>query len=195
MVLLTVGIIGHRPNRLPPGADKAIAAALSDVLGVLASCAGASRQELDIRVATSLAEGADRLGAWSCLARSAKLVVILPFPAAEFEKDFTSTASLEEFRSLLAAASWLVELPWDAHSTAVRADAYRQASVLLLDTIDVLVAVWDGLPARGQGGTAETIADACSRNIPVIVVDAKGVAPLRLIRSGCDRIPLKNTVG
>jgi hypothetical protein len=40
----------------------------------------------------------------------------------------------------------------------------------MLTIIDRLVAVWDGLPARGVGGTAEVVADARELGLPVEVV-------------------------
>jgi hypothetical protein len=40
----------------------------------------------------------------------------------------------------------------------------------MLDLADELVAVWDGLPARGHGGTADVVAVALDRGIPVTVI-------------------------
>jgi hypothetical protein len=44
------------------------------------------------------------------------------------------------------------------------------ASERMLDLADQLVAVWDGLPARGYGGTADVVAAARRRGMPVVVV-------------------------
>ena len=40
----------------------------------------------------------------------------------------------------------------------------------MLATADRLLAVWNGQPARGPGGTADVAAYAGSRHIPVTVV-------------------------
>lgn len=47
---------------------------------------------------------------------------------------------------------------------------YRQLTNEIVDACDVLVAVWDGRPARGPGGTAEVVGLARSIGKPVIVV-------------------------
>ena len=44
------------------------------------------------------------------------------------------------------------------------------ASVRMLDDADVLFAVWDGQPARGYGGTADVVAEARRRKVPVRVI-------------------------
>ncbi len=40
----------------------------------------------------------------------------------------------------------------------------------MLDRADELWAVWDGEPARGPGGTADVVAHARGRGVPVRVV-------------------------
>jgi len=47
---------------------------------------------------------------------------------------------------------------------------YRQLGNDIVNACDVLVAVWDGQPARGPGGTAEVVGLARSLGKPVIVV-------------------------
>jgi hypothetical protein len=44
------------------------------------------------------------------------------------------------------------------------------ASMLMIDTADELIAVWDGQPARGYGGTADVVAYARRRGKPVHVI-------------------------
>jgi len=48
------------------------------------------------------------------------------------------------------------------------------ASQAMLDQADKLYAVWDGNPARGYGGTADVVAEAESRSIPVTVIWPEG---------------------
>ncbi|EDY51731.1 hypothetical protein [Streptomyces clavuligerus] len=53
----------------------------------------------------------------------------------------------------------------------------RQAgNELLVDRCDELVAVWDGLPARGFGGTADAVAYARRTNTPVTVLWPEGAS-------------------
>jgi hypothetical protein len=55
-------------------------------------------------------------------------------------------------------------------------DAYLAASEAVLVTVDRLVAVWDGKPADGHGGTGDVVAAAHDRNLPVTVVWPEGAA-------------------
>jgi hypothetical protein len=54
----------------------------------------------------------------------------------------------------------------------------------MLDRIDVLLALWDGKPARGRGGTAEIVRRAHDLGLPVVWIST--VAPFKIHRS--DRI-------
>ena len=44
------------------------------------------------------------------------------------------------------------------------------ASKLMVDEADELYAVWDGKPARGYGGTADVVACARDKHLPVRVI-------------------------
>lgn len=55
-------------------------------------------------------------------------------------------------------------------------DAYMAASEDVLSSVDEMVAVWDGTPAGGHGGTADVVAAAKVRGIPVTVVWPIGAA-------------------
>jgi hypothetical protein len=48
------------------------------------------------------------------------------------------------------------------------------ASQAMLDRADQLYAVWDGKPARGYGGTADVVAEAESRGVPVTIIWPEG---------------------
>jgi hypothetical protein len=55
-------------------------------------------------------------------------------------------------------------------------DAYAAANEALLADVDTLVAVWDGAPPDGKGGTGDTVEVARERGIPVTVVWPDGAA-------------------
>ena len=42
----------------------------------------------------------------------------------------------------------------------------------VLEQSDVLIAVWDGAPARGRGGTAAMVVEAWRRRVPVLHLSA-----------------------
>jgi len=50
------------------------------------------------------------------------------------------------------------------------------ASEHVLSNVDVLIAVWDGEPSGGYGGTADVVTAARARSIPVTVIRPEGAA-------------------
>ena len=117
---------------------------------------------------TSLAEGADRLVADAVLLGdpAARLVVVLPLPADDYRTDFADAASVAEFDRFLERAD-------EVHVTGPvddRIAAYERAGELIAEATEVLVAVWDGAPARGPGGTAEVVAYARDLGRAVTVI-------------------------
>jgi hypothetical protein len=116
-------------------------------------------------VISPLAEGADRLVVEIVLRQpGAHLEAILPLPIDDYRVDFTTPASRREFDGLLALARRTTILP----PMASRDAAYAQAGRQVVARCDVLIALWDGLPARGLGGTAETVAWARAQGVPLV---------------------------
>ena len=120
-------------------------------------------------VYSALAEGADRLivqRAFDLL--GARLVAVLPMQQTDYLADFVLSDSLNEFKELLALAAKVIELP----PTLTRDIAYEAAGRYILAHVDLLVAVWDGKPARGQGGTGQIVTEARKSHIPVVWIRA-----------------------
>ncbi|MBE3011701.1 hypothetical protein IL992_21210 [Microbispora sp. NEAU-D428] len=107
-----------------------------------------------------LALGADQIFAAAVLDLGGVLEAVVP--AREYGEG--------AFRALLAGASEIRRLPFERASP----EAYAAANDLLIETADLLVAVWDGLPARGSGGTAEAVTAAARRRVPVRVIWPSG---------------------
>lgn len=139
-------------------------------------------------VITSLAEGADRVVAREVLRTcDAEIEAVLPFPAGVYRDDFRTEDSRREFDELcaLATADRGVRVAGtkghDAESGAAeRGPAYLRAGHAVVDRCDILVAIWDGQPARGVGGTANVIAYARQRNRPLVLVAHDGLSPARI---------------
>lgn len=165
---LMIGITGHRPNRLT--APDAVAADMAKLLDGIGGAA--RRQDLSVEFVSALAEGADRIAANAALARHWVLHVVLPFALEEYEKDFPG--SLAEFSRLIERAADVTMLPGAADR---RSEAYEAASLWMLDRAAIVIAVWDGGPSAGRGGTSETVAAALARKKPVVWVDAGGRKP------------------
>jgi len=153
---IIIGALGHRSIEHP----DIITRAVDQVLSTFKDVFGCTR----ITVLSSLAEGADRLIAQRCLVLpDSKLIVSLPMPVNEYSQDFLTPASNQEFLDLLDKADEVVVLS----TSRDRLVAYQKAGEYLVRSSTVLLAIWDGLPARGAGGTADTVELARKRNLPL----------------------------
>jgi hypothetical protein len=163
---LRIGVTGHRilaeRERVAAGVEAAISRTEAAFPGRL------------LVVVSALAEGADRLVAEAAMARpGSRLRAILPLPRSDYLEDFASPESRDEFLRLLARADEAVELP----ARASREAAYAAANALMLDGIDVLIAVWDGRVAQGRAGTSEVVARARAQGLPIAWVHAGNRKP------------------
>ncbi|HEX3970699.1 MAG TPA: hypothetical protein VHX19_05225 [Stellaceae bacterium] len=118
-----------------------------------------------LRLVSPLAEGADRLVARAALDEGYALVVPMPFAQAEYEKDFAGGESVGEFRDLLARATSRLEL--DGGRGEDEAASYEAVGRLVVRNCDLLIALWDGRPGKGRGGTAETVRFAANGGPPI----------------------------
>jgi hypothetical protein len=147
-----IAISGHRglPRLTARLVDEAIRAALAqhapDVTGV--SC---------------LADGADQIFALAVTDLGGALEVVIP--AAEYREGLPAD-SHARYDDLFAQAATVRRLSF----TESTSESYMAASKLMVDAADELYAVWDGKPARGYGGTADVVAYARERGLPVRVI-------------------------
>ena len=151
--MTVVGITGHRV--LPPRTERLVDAALRDVV--------AQHADDDLVGVSALAEGADSLFADAVLDAGGSLVVVVP---ARGYRSALPAAHRPVFDALLARATRVIALD---HEDATD-EAYMDGGLRVLDEVDVLVAVWDGQPARGLGGTAQVVDAAVERHLPVTVI-------------------------
>jgi len=155
-----VGFTGHRQIQDPALIARAIGQALDHLI---------REAEGEWVVLSSVAEGGDQLFVEQALARHLSWHALLPLPANEFSKDF-EPEQWAHVESLLARAEHLHV--GDENETAPRVDAYLDCGLETVNGSDLLVAVWDGEPARGKGGTAEVVEYARSIGRPLIIIDA-----------------------
>lgn len=111
---------------------------------------------------SSLATGADQIFAELVLARGGELRVVLPF--ATYEETFTAEADLESYRSLLRRAAAVEVLTEQTD----RELSYWAAGRRVVDLAGRVLAVWNGQPAVGLGGTGDVVAYALSSGKPVL---------------------------
>lgn len=137
---------------------------------VLASMRAAFRGfDGSVEALSSLAVGADQLFADLALAHGAQLTVVIP--SGDYEECFADGAELARYRALKARAVREVRLDYP-HSTD---EAYYAAGAYIADHCDRLIAVWDGRPARGLGGTGDIVTYARGLGRPVTVIWRDGV--------------------
>ncbi len=154
---LVIGVTGHRKIDVQ---NPRLAGAVSDALTVLKEAFPSS----PFLLLTGLAEGADRLVAKLAVEiLSAELVVVLPFEREEFNRDFKTPASVDEFKELAGRAQSVGLCPQrESHAEVCRPGEarnrqYARAGAFIVEHAQVLIGVWDGLDARGTGGTGDVV--------------------------------------
>lgn len=157
--MTTVGVTGHQT--IPPGAREFVVDAVRGILSELAS---------PLAAVTSLAAGADQLVAGELLRSGGRLHVIVP--SHNYEQTFAGEEDLAEFRTLLAAADAITRLDYAQPSER----AFLAAGKRVVDQCELLIAVWDGEPPRGLGGTADVVRYARDTGKAVRIVWPSGVA-------------------
>lgn len=194
-----VGVSGHRINRLL-ASDSDVAATRLRVHDALVEIQRAalevrawypgvySATDPLFRIVSPLAEGADQLVAEEAVELGYRLNVLLPFAPGEYKAFFESPTdpSYEHPRTTFDRLMTLdcvesvqqLDGHWDA---ARRPAAYMAVGEALLRHSDILVAIWDGLPANGLGGTGDIVRAAQAQEIPVVWVNPTNAGSWTLI--------------
>jgi hypothetical protein len=189
--VFSAGVTGHRGDAIPEGSVEALTERLRSVLAKLADAAAAvHREEAEFFSAeparllfvSPLADGADQIAAEAALDLGFELHAILPFEREQYRREL-GDAARERFDALLARAACVLELPGQEEH---RLEAYVMAGRATIAHCDVLVAVWDGLPPRGRGGTGEIVELAMMRGVPTVHVPVEERAPTELRWSAFD---------
>jgi hypothetical protein len=100
---------------------------------------------------SSLAVGADQLFADAVLERGGNLQVIIPFDG--YELKFSRGNDRKNYFRLLNKAKTVDVLGKEDSEEA----SYFRAGKKVVDTSDLLVAVWNGEPSAGLGGTGDVV--------------------------------------
>ena len=147
----SVGVSGHQART---GIDwEWVAKSVGDVL----------REKAPVsRVFSSLAAGSDQVFAEEALAQGIPVTAFIPFP--DYERCFTE--GLGRYRELLSRCERVVldGAPSDQ-------EAFMEAGRRVADNSATLIAIWDGKPAGGYGGTADVVAYALCRGCSVIHIN------------------------
>ncbi len=173
---LAIGVTAHRD--LVPDEEPALRQSVRTFLQRLQ----AQFPDLPLRLISALAEGGDQLAAEEALALGIELLVPLPMPQAEYERDFTDPADLARFHALLAHARTRV-LPMapgnSARTIAARGEhrnlQYAQLGMFISSHCQLLLALWDGHDNVATGGTAQVVGFHIHNVMPGLSVEQ--VAP------------------
>jgi len=155
---MRVGLTGHQD--IPPQALEYVTRGINEVL---------DRVTDELVGVSSLAAGADQLFASLVLDRGGRLAIVIP--CRRYETTFSRPEDLTNFRTLLESAASVETLSFDEPSE----EAYLTAGCRVVDLSDVLLAIWDGQPARGKGGTGDIVEYARRRATRLEIVWPKGI--------------------
>ncbi len=134
---MKIGITGHQELNDPSWVKR-------EILRVL------YLQSLPLIGITSLAVGADQLFAQAVLECGGALQVVVPF--AGYVDSFKADGR-QEYERLLASAAIIEVLP----AISSHEESYFSAGKRVVDVSDLVVAVWNGKPAAGLGGTGDVV--------------------------------------
>jgi len=169
--LRCVAWTGHRvipnPELVAGSADRVLA----EVVRQSRQDAGNGARDCALSGFGSAAMGADLIVAGACIRLGVPIRLVLP----------CST------KHMLASMPWSLRSTFtrvcDASLEVLTADceaASEEDHIKVAQQIstkaDVLIAVWDGLPARGPGGTGDVVRMCSGRCIPIVRIDPQSAA-------------------
>ncbi|WP_406451252.1 hypothetical protein OG782_15375 [Streptomyces sp. NBC_00876] len=154
---MRLGITGHRG--LSPEVEAQVRTELAKLI---ADCPPA-----DLVGISCIADGPDAWFAQAVLAHGGRLDVVIS--SAEYRESLPDWHH-PVYDELMARAI-------DTHHTGLsesNSHAHQAGSEIVVGLADRMIAVWDGQPARGYGGTADVVAYAERVGVPVRIVWPEG---------------------
>ena len=189
---LNVGITGHRAASFDEEAIGPLAERLAALFGEIERGARRVLGELPdcfadrpprFRILSPLADGADQAGAEAALGLGWDLHAILPFDRGTYRLDHPGEPARARFDRLLERSTAVLELPGNREDDV---EAYVMAGRATISHSDIIVAVWDGQPPRGRGGTGDVVAQALTSGTGVIHLCPKPDVEPRILWAGFD---------
>src|SRR6266700_4319726 len=148
---MKIGITGHQQL-----GSEATIAWLSETLE------GLIRQyHIDVGI-TSLAIGADQL--YAEVLKKSHIPYIDVIPCEGYETTFQTTDDLGRYQELLRNTSERIQLPFEKPSET----AFYEAGKKIANLSDLVIAIWNGKPAKGLGGTGDIVEYAHTIKKPVV---------------------------
>ena len=161
-----IGVTGHRLNKFNPDDPEMLGQVAAAFEDIMAHNIGAR-----FVLVSPLAEGADRLLAVTAMeAYGMALQAPLPLPFELYRNDFADDDSINEFKALVGRAESYFELPMrfgnqeklslltDGASNPARNNQYALVGAWVAMNCEAFIAVYDGQPAAGTGGSGQVVA-------------------------------------
>lgn len=143
---MVVGIIGHRDL-----SKKDTYKYKKNILNILKYL---QKQNIDIKVISPLADGADRLAVYQAIRLNITFEAVLPMNKCDYKKDF-EYYSKKVFDLLLKKANTITTLTYKEDVS--RNFKYESVGKYISDNCDILIALWDGKYNDLQGGTSDIL--------------------------------------
>lgn len=151
---IKVGITGHQ--RLDdPGAWGWVKSALNNELDALGP---------PVIAVSSLAIGTDQLFASLVAEHGGEIHAVIPFQG--YERTF-GPQDLDAYRRILSKATVVETM----ETNGTDEDKYLAAGKRIVELADLIMAVWDGKPAKGKGGTADIVVYATQKGTRLIHIN------------------------
>jgi len=122
---------------------------------------------------SSLAAGADQIFAEAAMAYGGGHVAVIP--TADTYREYFAGRDLDRYDLLLARSKRMTRI-----SGKTPEEAFRKAGERVVRAVDLMVLVWDGEPARGEGGAGDIAAYAEKKRVKTIWLNPltrKGLYP------------------
>jgi hypothetical protein len=161
---IKVGVSGHRFLQNSPELKEAIHTALDRI--------AARYPEKPMVLYSSLAAGADQLAGLAAREKGIELVAVIPYDQKRYLESIPHP-DRDTFSRLAAEAVDTVQLNGDVEGEA----KYLVLAETLVRQMDVLIAVWNGRPARGPGGTGEVVERFRQTGKPLVWIRADNMLP------------------
>ena len=183
---IVIGVTGHRKLDNQPALADSIRSAIGSIVQMVPPL---KNTPLLLCVLSPLAQGADRLVAREVLQAQGILEVVLPLEKDDYMADFETDESRKEFETLLSQARSVRTLP----SGLSRVEAYERVGRYIVEQCDVLIALWDGKPSEGRGGTQEIVQYARDNHCPLVWINTENASKISFeIGRGLDSRPFQD---
>lgn len=190
--VLCVGVTGHRAEVLEAGDIDRLRDRVRETLRLIEQSGRALLEREQacfapggpiLRFVSPIADGADQIAAELALELGWELQAILPFACDPYRASLANHGARERFDTLLGRATSVLELPGDPSDSL---DAYVMTGRATVAHCDILIAVWDGKPPRGRGGTGEVVQLALTRGTAIVHVPLDPSSETRLLWAAFD---------